>query len=411
MGGAQLIDQMREAMATLGTQRGPVNWDIARQIAIQIAADGDRPPTHDERTRVAESQGIAEHWLDEGDLPSPPDAGRLLTVSRQEWANDALAGLRPVVEPVATAAVAALSSLVDDRGAGELAAMGIDLSAVGGLGGLLAPMGAVLMGVQNGQVIGTLAGQLLGQYDLGLPTGDPAVAYRIAVNADEAFTGYDLDPTEVSIVLALYEGAHRRQYHAVGWLKGHLADLIAQFAAGTRLDADQLMDLSHDIAGEVDPEDPESLRAAVERASQFRLEPTPQQQRVLERIQGVLLLLQAWARHEVVSAARDRLPNLARIEEVLRRRRATEGEGERLLSNLLGLDLKPADERVGDRFVEAVRDARGADALRRTLGHPENLPDAEELAAPDRWLERMEAGASIPDDPSGLLDDGPPAEG
>lgn len=408
MGGADLLAQLQHAMSTLRSSGGPVNWDIARQIAVQAAADGDRPPTPEERARFEESQGIAEHWLDEGGLPAPRDAGHLAAVSRQEWANDALEGLRPVVEPVATAAVAALSGLVDEQGAGELAAMGIDVSSVGGLGALIAPMGAVLMGIQSGQVIGTLAGQLLGQYDLGIPTADASVAYRVAVNAADAFDGYGLDATEVSIVLSLHEGAHRRQYHAVGWLNGHLAELIGQFAAGTRLDPTQLADLSERIVGDVDPDDPESLRQAVERASQFRLEPTPQQRRTLERVQGVVVLLQAWARHEVAAAARDRLPNLPRIEEVLRRRRATAGEGERMLSNLLGLDLRPADETLGDRFVEVVIDARGGDGLQRALGHPENLPDAEELAEPARWLERMESSASVPDDASTLFDEPAP---
>lgn len=402
-GGPAAVEQIRAAMAST---TGPVEWDIARRLAVQLAAEGDRPPTEDERSQVEQAQGIAELWLDEGGLPAPPDAGRLAVVSRQAWAYAALDGLRPVVEPVATGSITALEQLVseqlDDAAVGL--PPGLDVGA--DLGRLLRPMGAVFMGLQTGQVIGRLSQQLLGQFDLGIPTAEPATAYRIVVNADETFAGYGLDATEVAIVLALHEGAHRRQYHAVPWLTGHVQGLVAQFAAGTSIDTDRLFDISREVMEDVDPEDPESLRAAMERASDFRLEPTAAQRRVLERIQGVVCLLQAWAREEVRRAAEDRLPNLGRIEEVLRRRRATRGDGERMLAALLGLDLRPEDEAVGDRFLAAVREARGLAGLRRALAHPENLPDTDELAEPSRWLVRMASGEEVPDDPSSLFGPG-----
>ncbi len=428
LGGSGTLRRIQEAM---GRTTGPVNWDLAGQVSLQLAAEGDRSPTPEERERTAEAQQLAEHWLDEGALPAPPDAGRLAVVSRQEWVNAALEGLRPLVEPVAEASIAALSDLVDDqmddqmddRLQGDVPGMpegmpeGIpDLSALfggetgaGGLGDLstlLRPMGAVLMGLQAGNVIGQLSRQMLGQYDLGLPTARPAVAYHIPVNVADGLGGYDLDDTELAVTLALHEGAHRRQYHAVPWLSGHLRDLVASFAAGTSIDPRQLLDTSRDLMGDVDPQDPESLRRAVERAGEFRLEPTPEQRRVLERIQGVICLLQAWARREVHEAAADRLPNLERFDEVLRRRRVEQGDGERLLANLLGLDLRPDDETVGDRFIDEVQAARGLAGLRRALAHPENLPDTEELADPSRWLVRMAGGESVPDDPSALFGDG-----
>ena len=69
-----------------------------------------------------------------------------------------------------------------------------------------------------------------------------------------------------------------------------------------------------------------------------------------------------------------------------------------------------SDESIGERFVTAVEDARGPEGLRRTLEHPENLPDASELADPTRWLERTAEDGDVPDDPGALfgeLDDAP----
>lgn len=400
LGGPNVVRQMQMAMSGRG---GPVHWDLARQVAIQLAAEGDRPPAGEALRVAEEAQRLAEHWLDEGGLPAPAEAGALVVTNRQTWVNAALDGLRPLVEPVAAASIRALGELL----AGQLGHFDLALGAhVGSLRALLEPMGGVLMGLQAGQVIGQLARRMLGQFDLGVPTADRTSAYRISVNVEEAFAGYELPPTEVAIVIALHEGAHRRQYLALPWLASHLHSLVAAFAHGMRIDADEVLEASREIMVGVDPEDPESLRAAMDRASRIRFEPTPEQRRVLERIQGLVCLLQSWARWEVRAAAAPRLPNLERIEEVLRRRRAEQGPGERLLATLLGLDLKPEDETLGDRFVAAVYASRGSEGLRRSFAHPENLPDTEELAAPDRWLARLTEGEGVPDHPGDLFGPG-----
>lgn len=410
LGGGQDLFAQIQSMLFGGGTTGPVNWDLARRVAFQLAADGDRNPTEAETADATEAFLLAEHWLDEGSLPAPPDGGTVHVVRRGGWVDAALTAMRPVVEPVAAASTRALADLAGDMPDDlseavpglppQFAQMlgGMDLSAA------LRPIGATLAGMQVGQVVGQLSRQLLGQYELGIPTAPRTQAVRIAVNAAEVFDGWDLDQREVSVALALHEAAHRRLFHAVPWLEAHVHGLVAQFANGTRVDPEQLQGMAQEMMLGVDPEDPESLQEAMAQAANFRLEPTPEQQRILDRLQGVVCLAQAWARHEVAHAAEGRLTAMPRIEEILRRRRATQGDGEALLAQLLGLDLRPEDETVGDEFVESVSSGRGTDGLRDALAHPENLPDREELADPSKWLVRMAAADVVPDDPSALFD-------
>ena len=413
----QMIEQLAGSggLANLGNvlgggQTGPVNWDLARRAAMEKANEGDHAPTPADEQRFEEAQRVAEHWLDDSTLPAPPDAGRLLVASRHDWIDSALTSMRPMIEPVAAASTRAMGDVtkqqlgdtdLDAMGLGPLAGLLGDLD----LDAMMRPVGAMLAGLQAGQVIGQLSRQLLGQFELGLPTAPRATAVHIAPNIQETFAGWELDDTEIAVSLALVEGAHRRLYHAVPWLEAHLYGLIAQFANGTEIDPRQLEDMARELMVELDPDDPEAMRDAMARAGQFRLEPTEAQQRVLERIQGVVGLVGAWARREIDRAAGDRLPNRDRIDEVLRRRRATKGSGEELLEQLLGLDLKPADETLGDLFVASVEDRRGPEILRRALAHPENLPDTAELADPNLWLERMEATDDVPDDAAALFGD------
>jgi len=244
-----------------------------------------------------------------------------------------------------------------------------------------------------------------GHRDLGMPTAPRATAGLVAVNIAGTFDGYDLDATEVAVVLAVTEAAHRRLHHAIGWLDEHLIRLVGRFAAAMTVDESQLRGLAEQMEQELDPEDPDAFQRALERAARLRLEPNPAQRAVLAQLQVLVGLVGAWARHEARTTLEGRLPGLARIAEVLRRRRAVQGDGEELLAGLLGLDLRPADETVPERFVATVIEVLGTDGLERALAHPENLPDAEELADPGAWLARSVDGVEVPDDVAALLGD------
>lgn len=409
LGGPDMLAGLQQMFTSGAGTTGPVDWALARRVAIKLADEGDRDPTDEEEKVAREAFGIAEHWLDEGTLPSPPDGGRLEVSSRVGWAQAALDSMGPLVDPVAAASMAAMAQMAReqfDSGALEQLGLGELSSLLGSFdpGAMLAPMGAMMAGMQAGQVIGQLAGQMLGQFDKGIATAGPSRAFHVAVNVSATFDGWNLDPTEVAIVLALHEGAQRRLFHAVPWLGSHIANLVAQFAEGVEVDPERLEQMSRDLMGQVDPDDPASLEAAMAAAAEFTMEPTVAQERTLARLQAVIGLVQAWARAEVNRAAQERLPNRARIEEVLARRRATTGEGDRLLKGLLGLDLMPPDDAVGDAFVAHVEASGGPQALHEALAHPENLPDAEELAAPDVWLARLRPDDSIPDDLSSLFE-------
>ncbi|MEY3020197.1 MAG: hypothetical protein RLZZ272_1181, partial [Actinomycetota bacterium] len=271
---------------------------------------------------------------------------------------------------------------------------------------LLRPAARMLSGLQAGQVIGRLAREVLGHHDLGIATGTRGTAALVAVNVDEAFSGYGLDATELALVLATTEAAHRRLHHAIAWLDGHVIALVTRFAEASTLTAEDLRELAEELAGGLDLDDPEVLAEAMERAATMRLQPNDAQRHVLAQLQTLVSLVGAWARAEARVALADRLPGLGRIEEVLRRRRATTGDGEDLLAGLLGLDLKPEDESIGERFVAVVRERLGGGGLAGALAHPETLPAPDELADPERWLARLgEPDASdVPDTPSALLE-------
>jgi len=463
---------------------GAVDWSLAERAAREVARVGDRRPSAEERARLEEAFRLAEHWLDAGALPQPPDAGRTLVLDREEWIDLAIPMFMRLIGPIAEASTEALVALASqqlgelgrlledspdalDEGLGALGALGLDgerldeldLSAFGigeaqadelraqlramlssgeGLGDMLRgalgamgltpgggasgpggaasagggagdpgaalrPAAATLNALQAGQVIGTLACQVHGHRDLGLPTAPRSTAGLIAVNVAATFDGYDLDATEVAVVLAVTEATHRRLHHAIGWLDEHVIRLIGRFAAAMTVDESQLRGLAEQMEQQLDPDDPDAFRRALERAGRLRLEPNAAQRAILGQLQVVVGIVGAWARHEARVTLEGRLPGLARIEEVLRRRRAVQGDGEELLAGLLGLDLRPDDETLAERFVATVIDVLGTRGLEQALAHPENLPDTEELADAGLWLARNASDVEVPDDVASLL--------
>jgi uncharacterized protein (DUF2342 family) len=88
-------------------------------------------------------------------------------------------------------------------------------------------------------------------------------------------------------------------------------------------------------------------------------------------------------------ALEGRLPGLGPIQAAVGRRDADPQSPARLFALLLRADPDRATAARGERFCREVLAATDIEGLDRTWSHPENLPTAEELDVPGRWLERV----------------------
>lgn len=399
------VPLFRELAKVMSWKGGPVNWDLAGQTALAVAEPGGgesagtlpsgAEQTAGDATRVeqelARAVDVAELWLDQITELAAVE-GPVRALGRGEWTRLACTsgGLGVYVEPVATGMSSAIARGLPE----EFEAMG------GAMSQALGSMGAMLYGVQIGTIAGHLAGQLLGTYDLGVPTLDPKTIGTVGDTAARFAQDYEFDPTEFTYWLALREAAHRRQFAGVDWLRGHVADLIARFAADADLDPNRLMDQLGQLGmapGMDNPLDPQALQDALGQPGAFEVEPTQAQRATLDRLQALVAFTEGWVTAVVAAAANDKLPALPRIEEAISRRRAAKGPGERFLDQLIGLDLQPRDVRLGRAFCDAVIAARGQEGLDRAWQQPGHLPTADELQEPSLWLVRM-AGAELEED-------------
>jgi putative hydrolase len=381
---------------------GPVNWDLATEIATRATREGDRPVTAEERERVAEACRLADLWLDAvTDLPAA--AGTAQAWTRTGWVEDTLPAWRRLVDPVAGRVVQAMTDtlkkgLTDSLGSlggegglpeglpPEMAGMlqGLLGGGAGGLGAALGPLGGVMeqvggfvFGAQVGQALGGLAGEVLSATEVGLPLTRGGRAALLPANVEAFAAGLEVPAEEVRLYLALREAAHARLFAAVPWLQAHLFDAVDAYARGIEVDPAAI----ERAVSSVDPTDPESLQRAVGEGL-FDLPPTPAQQAALNRLETALALVEGWVDAVVDEAARGTLPAAAALRETVRRRRASGGPAEHTFAALVGLQLRPRRLRDAAALWGALAAKGGAAARDALWQHPDLLPSAEDLDDP-----------------------------
>ncbi len=372
----------------LSFEGGPVNWELAknlaRQAVVQGAEDGskDRSVGESERAAVSEAIRLAELWLDSA-TSLPVGASSAVAWSRAEWIEATLPVWKELVDPVAERVAGAMGGVVPE----EMQAM------AGPLLGVMRSMGGAMFGSQIGQALGALAAEVLGSTDVGLPLGPAGRAALLPQNIEALGEGLSVPASEVRLYLALREAAHQRLFVHVPWLRQHLFGAVEAYARGIKVDTSRL----EDLVGQIDPTNPEALQEAMT-GGLFEPEDTPEQKAALARLETALALVEGWVDAVVHAAAAPHLPHAAALRETLRRRRATGGPAEQTFATLVGLELRPRRLRDASRLWASLADARGADGRDALWEHPDMLPTAKDLDDPDGFVH----GADVPELSEGI---------
>ncbi len=392
----QFADALRQFADLLSWRGGPVNWDLAKNVARHaIVAAGDPSILDAQRREVNEAIRLADLWLDEA-TSFPSGVRKIEAWSRSEWLEATFPVWAKLCDPIAAKGVEAMSGMLsmDPTQLGEevpdevrqaLGAFGGGAGGMGGLAGLsamLRQIGGAMIGGQTGTAVGELAREVVGSSDIGLPLGPEGVAALIPAGVAEFGQGLSVDAGEVRLFLALREAAHQRLFAHVPWLRGHLLGAVEQYASGITVDMARL----RDAIPEVDLTNPEALREALAGEGLFRPEDTPTQKAALLRLETALALVEGWVATVVSAAAHDRLTHADALAEAIRRRRATGGPAERTFATLVGLELRPRRLREAATIWQGLTEARGVDGRDALWAHPDLLPAADDLENPDAFV-------------------------
>lgn len=378
-------DQLRDAPLFQELQRilfsssGPVNWELARQIAVASAAGaGDDPDpseadrhAFEEAARVAELQVAASTGLE-----PPSDVAVVRAVRRAEWIQANVDGLRPVLEPAAEKLGAAVS---------EAQRQAMPEGAPAAAAQLMDQMSPLLLGAQIGSVLGFLAQHVLGQYDIAVPRSGHGTVLFVAPNVAAFARDWSLDATEFRTWVALHEVTHRFEFSRP-WALPRFRELLDDFLSTIRIDVEGLQRRLESL----DPQDPEGMQQMLEGDQALFGTVLDDEQRIkLGRIQAFMASAEGYADHVMHAVGRTLLKTYGQIEEAMRRYR--EGEHvDPVFERLLGIELKREQYAIGRRFCDAVAERSDEQTLAKMWDSAEALPSLPELDEPVLWLARTD---------------------
>ncbi len=399
-GGLPLFGELQKLLSWQG---GAVNWDLARQLAVQglTGANPGVPP--EDRAGVAEALRLADLWLDEvTELPSGVSTPEAWT--RLQWLEQTLPVWQRLCDPVAERVVAAMAAALPGEAeqSEQLQALG-PLGAMlppGGVGAIMNQIGGLMFGAQVGQGLAGLAREVVSATDIGIPLGPTGVAALVPANVEAFGAGLERPAEEVRLYLALREAAHHRLFSHVPWLRQRMLDTVAAYAQGISVDLSAI----ERAIGQVDPTDPSSVQEALS-GGLFEPQTTPEQQAALRRLETLLALVEGWVDAVVAAAATERMPGAEALREASRRRRASGGPAEQTFATLVGLELRPRRLREAAALWWALTEKHGIGGRDRVWAHPDLMPSADDLDDPLGFAETVGAADDLsasdaePDEP------------
>jgi putative hydrolase len=363
---------------TGGKQTGPVNYDLARQLAsnsIGFVA----PIPASTSAAIADAVHLAETWLD-GVTALPAGTTKAVAWSPSDWIDNTLDTWKRLCDPVAEQISTVWASALPEEAK----------SMAGPLLSMMTQMGSMAFGSQLGQALGTLSKEVLTSTDIGLPLGPKGVAALMPEAVESLGQGLEQPRSEILTFLAAREAAHHRLFSHVPWLASQLLNAVEAFAKGMKVDMSGI----EELASGFNPASLGDPAAMEELLNQGIFEPkaTPEQTAALERLETLLALIEGWVQTVVTAALGDRIPGASALSETLRRRRATGGPAEQTFATLLGLELRPRKLREAAVLWERLTEAAGVDARDAVWQHPDLLPGAGDLDEPAGFIDGVIGG-------------------
>jgi coenzyme F420 biosynthesis associated uncharacterized protein len=248
-------------------------------------------------------------------------------------------------------------------------------------------VGARLTAVQTGTILAYLSGRVLGQYEVF--SADPGQLLLVAPNIVEVERRLAAPPRDFRLWVCLHEVAHRTQFTAVPWLRGHfLAEVGAFVDAGGA--PEQTADrLRHAASALVDV-----IRNPDGRTSVLDIVQTPAQRIVLDRITALMTLLEGHAEYVMDGVGPEVVPTVSEIRAKFNRRREGGNPVERFIRRVLGVDAKLRQYAEGRTFVQGVVDRVGMAGFNHIWDSPLTLPTLRELSDPAAWVRRTGASSA-----------------
>lgn len=393
--GIPLFGDLAKAMAG----QGPLQWDVARQVAISTATNGTNTEANvDPSSRVSLEQlaPIADMHVRNYTGLTTCTSGALGTAlpnivvtNHSTWVHHTLESYKPLFTQLATALsnpsveTPQPSTELDIESDIETDQMATMMSS---LNKMMAP---AMMGMSIGSMIGQLSLRAFGQYDLPIPREPKNQMLLVASNVEQFANDWSITVDDMRMWVLIHELTSHAVL-SVDHVRDSINQQISKYIAGFRPNPNALMDrLTTMDLGTTDPmammqkflTDPTIILGAVR---------SPEQERQAPVLDAMIASIIGYIDHSVDAISSLVLGGGEQIAEAVRRRRVESAPHDSFVEQLLGLRLTRQQVERGHAFAAGVTERAGHDDLSQLFTRAGNLPTPNELDAPGLWLARIE---------------------
>jgi len=335
-----------------------VDWDLAVSFGSRVAGEGPVVTRDEAAAAVAElragadrSTGLVREFTG---LVAEERTAPVVVVDRPGWIQANADSFATILGPV-----------IEQLAAKKRPPTGLALT-----------VGAKVTGAEVGGLLGFLAGKVLGQFDPFF--GATGRLLLVAPNIVHVERELNALPQDFRLWVCLHEETHRVQFTAVPWMRDHLFGEMQRIAE--TIEPQRLLDDGFKRVTEALKGGGGSLIDAIG---------TPEQKEIVDRVTGVMSLLEGHADVVMDGVGPTVIPSVSEIRRSFDQRRKGVGALDRILRRLLGLDAKMAQYRNGAAFVRGVVGKVGMHEFNAVWDRPENLPSKAEIADPAAWVSRV----------------------
>lgn len=363
------IPLFREIQKLLASGEGPVNLEIAKQIAQATAPSVSASPDPAWASEMSEATRTAEMVLSGYMRLVPEEPAGIEILTPAEWTSSTLEAWGWLFGKLSERFSSAFEGFAERSG---------------GAGGMFGHIVPLMMGVQVGTLCGELATEAVGRYDLPVPRDDKGKLFVVATNAERLAKDYGFPLSELRKWLALREVGRHLVFTSSPWVGRYLRAALADIVSSVEIDLEDLERRMLQL-GEQGMQGLEGMQAP----QALPLVPTEAHARALARFQAFVATSEGYAANATSQVAAELVKDAGRIEEAMVRHAASPSAGKQALTTLLGISLDRDQRIAGMTFCNAITQLRGIDALNRLWQAPDNLPDLEEIRDPFAWIERV----------------------
>ncbi len=361
-----------------------VDWDFARTVAGKFSGEDTFASADRNGAMSAEMVRLtsqAEQLVEaETGLVSNAGLARGKTIDRLEWVDVNLSSFQRLLRPL-------LQKMGSEEQSEPTNVVSRSLTSAAEV------VGPKISGAEVGAMLGWMSGRVLGQYDLLVIEDerpeDQDWVYYVGPNVLKIEQRFGFPPSEFRLWLAAHECTHRAQFTGVPWLRPYFLSLVNGLLDSVEADPKRLADAAKSLVA-----DRRSGTQTIKDGGVAALLATPAQKETMDKMTGLMSLLEGHGDVIMSRATEGLIPSQARFARIMTSRRSNASFLAKFVQRITGLEGKMAQYREGENFIAAIEKAGGQELFDQVWVGPEALPTIEEIRNPDLWIARM--GAPLP---------------